>query len=263
MRVGMRLLYLLRFVLFAGMMFLIPVIAHPQAQDKKKEKKPREKDLVSLEFNLNYSVVLGNYGKTDRENKNSGYAKNGWVSQLGLNWCGPRGWGLGFQWALQRNGYQDIAATTNPYGTKYVLGSSGWTNNYLMAGPVFIKDFGKIELNTKALFGLIVSNSTNFNVQNPYDSTNVSVTATGFGYAVNVGVGYRINKHWGVQVNLGYLGGTPKATKTYGQELVYIERKDSATGVIYYVPVYSQGAKYEIKKIVSTFNGGIGVIYHF
>jgi len=234
------------------------------SQEQKKEKKPREKDLLSVEFSLNYSMVMGNYGQTDKSTEKAGYAKNGWVSQLGLNWLGPRGWGLGFQWDIQRNGYKDIASTTNPYGTKYPLGTSGWFNNYLLVGPVFINDFGKFELNVKALFGLIISQSTNFNVQSPVDAANVSITATGFGYAVNLGLGYRISRHWGVNVQLGYLGGMPKATKSYGQEFLgYREVVDTLTGNKYYMSLYSAATKYEIKRTVSTINGGIGVIYHF
>ena len=255
-----RLKYFL-FLLYA-VLLLLPVSLY--SQENVKEKKPKEKDLLSLEFNMNYSMVLGKYGQTDKTTEQSGFAKDGWVGQLGLNWLGPRGWGLGFQYDLQHNGYKDIAATTNPYGTKYPLGTSGWYNNYVLAGPVFIKDFGKVELNVKALFGLIVAHSTNFNVQSPIDSTNVSVDATGFGYSVNVGVGYRFNKHWGLNLQLSYLGGAPKATKSYGQEFLgYREVKDTLTGTTYSVSVYSAATKYEIKRTVSTINGGIGVIYHF
>jgi len=234
------------------------------SQEKKKEKKPRDKDLISLEFNVNYSLVFGKYGQTDKTTNQSGYAANGWVAQLGLNWLGKRGWGLGFQYDLQHHGYKDTAKNVNPYGTKYPLGSGGWTNNYLMVGPVFIHDFGKVELNVKALFGFIIAQSTNFNVQSPIDQSNVSVNASGFGYSVSVGVGYRINPHWGVNLNFNFLGGTPKATKTYAQELVdWKHVKDTLTGFYYDIPVYSAGVKYEIKRTVSTLNGGVGVIYHF
>lgn len=250
-------------LLLLAVFLVLPI--HMYSQEKKEnEKKPREKDLLSVEFNLNYSMVLGNYGQTDKTTEKAGFAKDGWLGQLGLNWLGPRGWGLGFQYDLQHNGYQGIAATTNPYGTKYPLGTAGWTNNYLLAGPVFITDFGKVELTMKALFGLIIAQSTNFNVQSPIDSTNVSVNATGFGYSVNVGVGYRFNKHWGLNLQVGYLGGMPKATKTYGEEFLgYRQVKDTVTGTSYYMPVYSAATKYEIKRTVSTVNGGIGVIYHF
>lgn len=224
----------------------------------------QEKDLISMEFTMNYSMVLGKYGQVDKTTNLSGYAKNGWVAQLGLNWLGKRGWGLGFQYDLQHNGYKDTAANINLYGTKYPLGTSGWTNNYILAGPVFMTDFGKLELSVKALFGLIIAQSSNFNVQNPIDQSNVSVNATGFGYSVNVGVGYRFNQHWGLNVRFSYLGGMPKATKTYGQELVgWEQRKDTVTGTIINFPIYSAPTKYEIKRTVSTINGGIGVIYHF
>jgi len=249
-------------------MFLLPVFlmapADMQALDKaKKEKKPREKDLISFEFSMNYSLVLGKYGQTDKNTDLSGYAKNGWVGKLGFNWLGKRGWGLGFQYDIQHNGYKDIASTTNPYGTKYVLGTAGWTNNYLMAGPVFITDFGKVELNVKALFGVILAQSTNFNVQNPADQSNVSMSATGFAYSGSIAVGYNFNKHWGVNIQFSYLGGTPKATKSFAQELISWETvKDPVTGITYNFPVYSDAVKKEIKRTVSTINGGIGIIYH-
>ncbi|MEI7491401.1 MAG: hypothetical protein WCK92_08385 [Bacteroidota bacterium] len=234
------------------------------SQEKKKEKKPREKDFLSLEFGINYSFVLGSYGQTDKNTQKSGYAQNGWVGQLGLNWLGKRGWGLGFQFDVQHNGYKDTAQYINPVGTQYKLGNGGWTNLYVMAGPVLIKDIGKWEVNAKAMFGLIIAQSSNFNVQNPIDQSNVSMNATGFGYGVSFAAGYRFDSHWGLDLNLGYLGGTPKATKSYGAEIVsYQEYKDPNTGTIYYIPVYSAPTKYEIKRTVSTINGGIGVIYHF
>jgi len=256
-----RLCFLLPLLLLALLLMPIPL----NCQEKQKqEKKQKEKDLLSVEFNMNYSMVLGSYGQTDKETDKSGYAKNGWVAALTLNWLGKNGLGLGFQYDLQHNGYKDTAATTIPNGTKYPLGTSGWYNNYLLAGPVFIRDFGKVELNVKALLGVIVATSSNFNIESPVDKTNVSVTATGFGYAVNVGVGYRIDKHWGVNLQLGYLGGTPKATKTYGSEFLgYRQVKDTLTGDSVSLPYYSAATKYEIKRIVSTFNGGVGVIYHF
>jgi len=254
---------LLAIALLAGTMCMIPVTGHPQTQEAKKEKKPRDKDLISFEFALNYSFVLGAYGQTDRNAKKSGYANNGWVGQLGLNWLGKRGWGLGFQFDVQHNPYKDTAQYINPVGTVYTLGTAGWTNFYVMAGPVLIKDIGKWEINAKALFGLIISQSTNFNVQNPVDQTNVSMNATGFGYGVSLTGGYRFNKHLGLNVTVNYLGGTPKATKSYGAEVIgYEEIVDPVTGTIYYSPIYSAATKFEIKKSVSTLNCGIGVIYH-
>lgn len=242
---------------------VLPIESRSQEQQKK-EKKAKEKDLFSLEFSMNYSMPLGAYGQTDKETQKSGYAKNGWVGSLTLNWLGKTGFGLAFQYDLQHNGYKDIAATTNPYGTKYVLGTSGWFNNYLLAGPVFIKDFSKVELNVKVLLGVIVATSTNFNVESPVDTSNVSLTATGFGYAVNVGVGYRISQHWGVNLQLGYMGGTPKASKTYGSEFLgYRVIMDTLTGNWVQMPYYSAPTKYEIKRTVSTINAGVGVIYHF
>jgi len=243
---------------------LVPFSSFSQDQKKKKEKKPREKDYLSLEFNLDYSFVLGNYGAVDKTTYKSGFAANGWVAQLGFNWLGKNGFGLGLQYDLQHNPYKDTAKSTIPYGTKYPLGSAGWTNNYLLAGLACIKDFGKWELNVKALVGFIFAQSTNFNVLSPIDQSNVAVNATGFAYSFYVGVGYRFSEHWGMNLNVNYLGATPKATKSYGSEIVEWKTvRDTITGTTYNVAVYSAPVKYEIKRTVSTFNGGIGVIYHF
>jgi hypothetical protein len=258
--VMMRIRFILAMLLAAVMFMPLNLLSQ---EKQKKEKKKGGNDFLSLEFNMNYSIVMGNYGANDKSNDKAGYAKNGWGGALTLNWLGKNGFGLAFQYDLQHNPYQDIAATTNPYGTKYVLGTNGWYNNYLMAGPVFIRDFGKIELNVKALVGFILSTSTNFNVMSPVDTSNVSLTGSGFGYAVNLAVGYRISRHWGVNLQLGYLGGTPKAKKTFGQELLYRSEYDSIRNIWVSVPYYSNATTKEIKKVVSTFNGGIGVIYHF
>jgi hypothetical protein len=253
-----------RIISIVLLMLLMPFSSFSQDQKNKKEKKPREKDYFSLDFHLNYSFVLGNYGSVDKTTYKAGYAANGWVAQLGFNWLGINGFGLGVQYDLQRNPYQDTASNTIPYGTKYPLGSNGWTNNYLLAGLACIRDFGKWELNVKALVGFIVAQSTVFNVLSPVDQSNVSMTATGFAYSFHVGFGYRFNQHWGLNLDVNYLGATPQATKSYGSEIVEWKTvKDTITGTNYNVAVYSAPVKYEIKRTVSTFNSGIGVIYHF
>jgi hypothetical protein len=235
-----------------------------QAQETKKEKKPREKDLISLDFNLDYSFVLGKYGQYDKSVKESGYAANGWVAMLGFNWLGKRGWGLAVQTALQHNPYQDTAVNAVPWGVKYPLGNNGWYNIYLMAGPAYIHAFGPWELNVKAFAGLLLSQSSNFNVTSPVDTSNVRLTGSGWAYGGSVTFGYKISKNFGINLNVNYLGGIPKASKKYGSQVVgYEEVVDPDTGLITYVPITTGETKYEIKKAVSTVNVGIGVIYHF
>ena len=248
-------------LLIAGLLVL-PICAH--SQETKKEKKPREKDYFSLDFNLDYSFALGNYGKTDRATYKSGYAANGWAAIFGFNWLGPRGWGLTIQPVLQHNPYQDTAVNLVPYGMKYPLGSGGWWNIYLLAGPAYIHDFGPWELNVKALAGLIISESTNFNVTSPIDTSNVSLTGTGWGYGLNISFGYKITKSFGINLNVSYLGGATKATKKYGAEVLgWRAVTDPLTGETIWVALSSPETKYEIKRSVSTLNAGIGVIYHF
>jgi len=222
---------------------------------------------MALEFNAGYSMVLGNYGNTDTLNSKSGFAQGGWLIQLTFDWMGKSNFGLAFQYTFQSNSLNKSISNFHPSGMSFPLGTGSWSNHYLMAGPVFLKSFKKISLDVKVLGGLILASSSTFNVTNPTDSANpqnVHGIGTGFAYQVSAGLGYTISDHFTLKFNLGLLGGWPGKEKQYGSRLIgYEEYTDPVTGIKYEKPVYSAPVDYSIKKIVTTLNPSLGLIFRF
>jgi hypothetical protein len=154
-----------------------------------------------------------------------------------------------------------------PNGIPDSLGSGAWSNHYLMAGPVFMKTIGRIHIDAKVLGGAIISSSANFNTPNPTDTAGFSSNeniATGFAYQLSAGVGYAFSSHIALKFNLNLMGGWPGASRSYGSQLIgYEEYKDPITGIKYFTPVYSAPVEYEIKKVVTTLNPSLGLVYRF
>jgi hypothetical protein len=223
---------------------------------------------MGLEVSAGLSLVMGNYGVIDKENTKAGYATNGWQLQLTFDWMGKKNFGLAIQYTFQKNPLDDSTAFLVPNGwSGGTLGPGNWMNHYLMVGPVFMKQFGKVHVDAKLLVGVIVSSSDNFTTQNPYDSTGVKKDVnlgTGFAYGISAGVGYAFSKQLAIKLNFGILGGWPGKNKGYpsqwlGTEEVY----DPLTGLYTYIPVYSAPVEYEIKKVVTSFNPSLGIVYRF
>jgi len=222
---------------------------------------------MALEFNAGYSMVLGNYGNSDTTNSKSGFAKGGWMVQFTFDWMGKRNFGLAFQYAFQSNPLNKSVAGYVPSGMNFPLGTGSWSNHYLMAGPVFLKSFNKLSLDVKILGGVILASSSNFNITNPTDSAhpqNVHGFGTGFAYQLSAGIGYAISEHFTLKFNLGISGGWPGKEKQYGAQLTgYVEYIDPVTGIKYFKPVYSAPREYTIKKVVTTLNPSLGLIFRF
>jgi hypothetical protein len=229
--------------------------------------KARVNKNMAIEFAAGYSMVLGNYGAFDKNNKKSGYAGNGWLAQFTFDWMGKKNFGLAFQYTFQQNQLQDTARNVIPDGMRFPLGDGAWSNHYLLAGPVFLKSFNKISLDVKLLAGVIFASSSNFNVTEIIDSVNnqnIHGIGTGFAYQFSVGLGYTISDHFTFKFNLGILGGWPGKEKQFDSKLIgYDSYTDPVTGIPYLVPVYSAPVEYSIKKVVTTLNPSLGVIFRF
>jgi len=224
--------------------------------------KPKKAKNIDLEFALGYSIVFGDYGKFNKSNSKSGYAANGWLAQLTFNWLGKRDVGLAFQYTYQRNPSLDTANNVNPVGTdtNYHLGPGTWTNNYLMAGPVYHHYFNRVSVDIKILVGVLLASSPNFSISDPTTKQTVKNTATGFAYQFSAGIGYKISPHFAIKINASYLGASPSVTKEF-HYTIKVEKEDP-DGNIYFVDEF-QTSETTIKKVVSTLNVGIGVIYKF
>ncbi|MCX6269432.1 MAG: hypothetical protein NTW16_19110 [Bacteroidetes bacterium] len=222
---------------------------------------------TGLELSAGYSLPLGAYASSDMADKESGYASGGWLVQLTFNWMGKKDFGLAVQYSYQQNPMHNAANLLFPNGIPDSIGSGSWSSNYLMAGPVFMKTIRKIHLDFKVLGGAIISSGDNFDTPDPADTAKLKSTsnvATGFAYQISAGVGYTISAHLTFKFNLSLLGGWPGISRHYGAQLLgYDVVKDPVTGIETIEPVYSAPVEYDVKKIVSTLNPSIGLVYRF
>jgi hypothetical protein len=238
--------------LISILVLLIPFFGFTQTDTK--EKKVKEKENIYLDASFGASFPLGNYAKEDPKVKETGYAKPGFFIQANADWMGKNNFGLALQLTYQNNSLKDAAKTIYHYDTTNPI-AGNWSNIYVMAGPVFLKQIKKMVIDAKLVGGFLISMSPWFKTFNPETKLTEGGTGTGFALGVNIGVGYAISPEFAVKLTLGYLAGFPKIDRQYN---VYVIGLDSSGQYIYSSPM-----DITIKKTVSTFNAGAGIIYKF
>jgi hypothetical protein len=226
------------------------------SQKDTKENKAREKNRMYLDASIGASFPLGNYAKDDPKAETTGYAKTGFFLQANADWMGKNNLGLAFQLTYQNNSLKDTAKTVIHEGSSLPMGSGNWSNIYILAGPVFLKQIKKIAVDAKLVGGFVISTSPVFKTTNPETNMNEGGTGTGFAVGVNIGIGYALSQKVALRLTLGYLAGFPKIDRQYNTVVI---GTDSLTGKY----IYSSPVDLTIKKTVSTFNTGLGVIYKF
>ena len=239
-------------VLFYFLVFLLSLPGF--SQKIAEEKKTKEKQKVYLDASVGAAIPLGNYANDDPKNDATGYAKTGFYIQANADWMGKNNFGLAFQLTYQNNSLSDLAETVYTYDTTNPLGPGNWSNIYVMAGPVFLKQFKKLAIDARVVGGFIISTSPVFKTINPETKQNEGGTATGFALGMNIGLGYALSQKVALKFTLGYSAGFPKRDS----QTANVIGIDTAGRFIYSAPV-----DISIKKTVSTFNTGLGVIYKF
>lgn len=237
-----------RFILF--FLLLLTFIASAQ-QTETVQTSPSTKG-VFLDISAGLSLPAGAYAKSDIANEQSGFSLIGPVAQLTCEWMGKKDFGMAIQYTFQLNPLNNNTKDLVLPGMSAPLGSGNWSNHYIMAGPAFMKYFGKILLEAKALIGVIISMSPLFETMDPAFKNVSNNTGTGLALGISAGAGYQVSSNVALKVNAGYLFGTPKIDKQYGVSVV--GRKDSAF-------VFSAPVTYNTKKTVSAFNLGISIIF--
>jgi len=222
------------------------------AQKDTQEKKAGEKQGIYLDASAGASFPLGTYANDDPKNDATGYAKPGFFIQANADWMGKTNFGLAFQLSYQNNSLKDTAKSVYSYGA--TIGSGNWSNIYIMAGPVFLKQIKKMVIDAKLLGGFLISTSPVFQTTDPDTKLKEGGTGTGFALGVNIGVGYALSQKVSLKLTLGYLAGFPKRDSQTAQVISI----DTTGHFIYSAPI-----GVTIKKTVSTFNTGLGIIYKF
>ncbi|MCX6244931.1 MAG: hypothetical protein NTU98_09520 [Bacteroidetes bacterium] len=219
---------------------------------QKKEKKVKG---MYLDATAGVSFPAGSaYTSTDKTDESAGYAGTGYFIQVNFDYPGKNPVGLGLQYTYQRNpilaSAEDIVmegSDPNP------IGSGNWSNHYLLLGPVLVRQLHKLLINARILIGAIVSFSPVFRYYDPMSQQTVKNMAYGFGYGLSAGVGYSVSKKVALQVNIGYLGGSPKLSKEYQWQDWDTTTNKNVTHL----------NEISIKKVVSTINIGAGAVFKF
>ncbi len=207
--------------------------------------------MVILDASTGLSLPTGAYAVSDEANEQSGFSRRGLVVQLTCDWIGKKDFGLAIQYTFQLNPLKNNAKDLVLSGMSVPLGSGNWSNHYVMGGPVYMKYFGKILFEARALIGVIISTSPLFKTVDPAFKTVSNNTGTGLAFGISAGAGYTVSSIVALKLNAGYLIGTPKIDRQYGAQIIGI--KDG-------VFVYSAPVNFDTKKTVSTFNLGISII---
>ncbi|MBE0646552.1 MAG: hypothetical protein IH596_02090 [Bacteroidales bacterium] len=217
---------------------------------------------VLLDVHAGYSMAFGKYSMTDRENKQEGYAADGFFVQVSGSWLGRSGLGLGIGYCYQNNWLQSGVADDTLVGHYKELGSKHWSNHYFLAGPVFIRSYGKWLVTLKAQAGAVLAFSPVFRIWMPSTDTlnpnNTSLSdgpGAGIAFQGLAGIGYKVTDNLTINLAFSYLGGNPNRTKSYSQ---YVYETDPDTGDKNLV--FLQG-EIQRKKKISTFHVGLGIVF--
>ena len=237
-----------RFILFS--LLILPFLASTQ-QTQTVQTSFSTKG-VFLDASAGLSLPVGAYAMSNEGNSQSGFSRNGLVVQLTCDWMGKKDFGLAFQYTFQLNPLKNAYKDSVLPGMSVPLGSGNWSNHYIMAGPVYLKYFKKFLFEAKVLVGVIISTSPLFKTVDPAYKTVSGNTGTGLAFGLGAGAGYKVSSNIALMINAEYLMGTPKIDRQYGAQI--IGYRDSAF-------VYSAPVNFDTKKIVSSFNLGISIIF--
>jgi hypothetical protein len=232
-----------------------------QAQEQKGDTAAGGKSKMTFDFYASYSMALGQYKEVDPEADKSGFAGGGFLAQIKINWLGKKDFGLGISYAFQQNYLQKgTADLIIPGGDTSGLGEKPWSNHYLLAGLVMVKEINKWTVDAGMLVGLVIANSNTFTIEvPPPDSVSLATLSSGagvgFGYQFRVTGGYRISNRVMVTAGFALMGGSPSRKK----DLYYYSYVEDPPGSGFYRGVY-QGSETVIKKKISTFNPGVALI---
>lgn len=247
--------------LFLSLLFLI-MTTMVIAQEKPADTLKKSSGNFILDVVGGYSMPLGKFASNNRNEDAAGYAAGGFNLQFSGSWLGKRGFGLGISYIYQNNALQSKFADDTLVDMYEPLGTDHWNNHYLMGGPVFIHDFGRVLLTIKIQIGANLSYSPLFKIWMPSTDTLNPTSMTlskgpGFGVAFQslAGIGYQITERLALNASVSFLGSNPSRIKSYSFERV---ETDPVTGQK--ETVYVQGERSRKKK-VSTLNFGLGLCF--
>jgi hypothetical protein len=251
------------------MILFLPIVL--LGQETSKEKKVHAKERIFLDGSVGVSLPVAQYHNADTNSKKAGFAQTGFLFQVTFGWMGKKDLGLSIQYSYQSNPITSSVKNVTLPDRVAPVGSGGWSNHYILIGPIYYKEIGKFAVDAKLLGGVVFAFSPLFNYTSP-DSTMRTVTnyGSGFAYEVAVGGGYNIASGVMLKLTVSFLGGIPTLRKQFGGEyLGKIPAKDPVTGEILIDPItgrpiynddYSPLVTLDLKNYLSALNISAGII---
>lgn len=220
-----------------------------------------------LEFRGGYSLPLGAFASDDREKDNSGYAGGGWMAGASFSWLGKHGIGLGLSYSYLNNRMNHGVSLVYPNGVPDSIDPGSWSNHFVLAGPVFIKQIDRLHLEARLMGGFVVSAGSLYDTRNVGDTVMMKIDqniATGFGLEIGAGVGYYLTDMLAIKFNLALMAGWTTMSREYPRVLLrYDETIDPNTGLPIVVPIYSGGGSFEVKKTITALEPTLGLVLRF
>jgi hypothetical protein len=235
------------FILFIAF-YPICILAVPSLPDTSVTEKKR----MFLEVSPGISMPLGFYSRDQVSNNQSGYASNGFLLHLDFDWMGKKDFGFAIRYIYQNNPLKSHAKSDTLEGMNVPIGSGGWSNHYLMIGPVYLKSWGKLTVDIKGMAGFVLATSPIFKTMDPVHHNLSGNTGLGFSFSLTGSCGYAISDDVSFYAEVGYLQGNPQIHRQYGAEFLFFDLDGNA--------VYSAPIKLETKRTISTLNIGVGLI---
>ncbi len=234
------------------LLLLLPFIVFPQQIVKDTVRKTH----LFLDVSIGASIPVGNYtSEKDAtiSTSKSGFATTGMILNAALFFLGKSDFSLGIRYTYQNNPFRESAKKLVLPNSKDSLGSGGWKNHYLMPGIFFMHQENRLSYDAQILAGLILSNSPVFQYMDPLSALQKSAVAYGWAFGLNVGFGYNISPKVTLKVNAGYLTGFPTFSKDIPSQFLEFD-------TVTQMNIYSAPRKINIKKVVSAFNVGAGLL---
>ena len=202
---------------FSFDLFFVPAISDLFAGDKKEIRFCfNQQDLPGCV--RGHFLPNGVFAKSDLENSGSGFAAQGFLGQVNLDWLGKNDFGLAVQYTFQRNPLKSSVKNDTLPGMTGPFGTGSWTSHYLLAGLVFMKFIHKVYFEGRALIGVVLSSSPIFNTIDPVYKTQDLTQVKDLHIAFNWVEGTAVSPRVSVKANIEYIVGNPAIHHQYGAQ---------------------------------------------
>lgn len=218
-------------------------------------------------FSAGYSIPFGKYQSRDKQEGTSGFAGPGLRLLVGLDWFQRGPLGISLQYSNQVNPLEDPSTLVYPNGFPSGTNPRAWNNHYLLLGPVFRHTWNNIFITARVMAGGMVSYGSMFDTPDPTDTTGYSSDmnlAGGFAWSAGGEIGYQFSHGPGISLTLDFMGGWPGKSRQYPAMFLRWEPYyNPVTGITEYKAIYTSPVDYEIKKVVTSFTIGLGIVFPF